>query len=155
MLQKRGRLCYESDIIRNPRCDLQVGEVVSSLKGGCLNAGDFIFPEIQMLQLRKLLKKAVRFDLVQFIVAQQPGANTQTGSNACRTKSRLSCHRNIRAYLRYACMVSLLLDNKKRAKLVLSVRYSITCFRLPAEQFIRYHVITMRRSINFANCALE
>jgi len=43
----------------------------------------------------------------------------------------------------------------KNAKLVLSLRYSITCFRLSAGQFICYRVITMRRPINFANCALE
>lgn len=82
-------LCYESGIIRNSRRDLQVGEIVSPLKGGCLDARDFIFPKIQMLQLRQLLKKAVRFDLVQFIVAQQSGANTQVERNACKMKSRL------------------------------------------------------------------
>lgn len=149
---KKAVLRYESGVIRNSRYDLQVGEIVSSLKGGRLDAGNFIFPEIQMLQLRQFLKKAVRFDLVQFIVAQQSGA----GRNTCRTKSRLSYRQNMYAYSRCKCMYSLLLNNvKKRAKLVLSVRYSITCFRLPAEQFIRYRVITMRRSINFANCALE
>lgn len=61
---------YESGIILCRRCDLQVGEVVSSLKGGRFDAGDFIFPQVQMLQLRQLLEEAVGFDLVQFIVAQ-------------------------------------------------------------------------------------
>lgn len=81
MLRKR----YNSE-----RSNLQVGEVVSPLKGGRLDTRDFIFPEIQMLQLRQLLKKAVRFDLVQFIVAQQPGVNIQIERNVSRTKNEVA-----------------------------------------------------------------
>jgi len=59
---------------------------VSPLKGGRLDARDFIFPEVQMLQLRQLLEEAVRFDLVQLVVAQQSGANTQAEKDICRAK---------------------------------------------------------------------
>lgn len=62
---------------------------MSPLKSGRLDARDFIFPEVQMLQFRQLLEEAVRFDLVQLIVAQQSGANTQTEKDICRAKSRL------------------------------------------------------------------
>lgn len=58
--------------------DLQVGEVVSPLKSGRLDARYLILPEVQVLQLGQLLEQAVRFDLVQFIVAQQSGVSTST-----------------------------------------------------------------------------
>lgn len=63
------KVVYESGIIRLA-VDLQVGEVVSSLKGGRLDAGDFIFSQVQMLQLGQFLKETVCFDLVQLVVIQ-------------------------------------------------------------------------------------
>lgn len=124
------------------KADASMREILFFLRSRCCSSGSFSKrPSVLILSNSLLLNNLARTHKW----------------NICGVKSRLPCRQNVHARSRYVYIVNLLLENvkKKGAKLVLSIRYSITCFRLLAEQFIRYRVITMHRSINFANCALE
>lgn len=137
---------------------------MSPLKGGRLDARDFILPEIQMLQLRQLLEETIRFDLVQFIVAQQSGARTHKRKKIHVERihddmiaPKCSC------VLRYVCIVSQTANRKKKREREREKSEIGTCRSLLHHLFSTtrqaiyslYRVITMRRPINFANCALE